>query len=512
MSLKLHLNLLEYLRKSREDLAAEARGEGDTLAKHRRALAAYVDQHGHSIIGVFEEVVSGERIVDRPEMQKMLHALNEGKYNGKKIDGVICIDEYRLGRGNMIDQGIIQDTFKTNKMILVTPRKVYDPESELDEEWFEFESFMARREFKMINRRLQRGRRQSAAEGKCVGKLPYGYIKGKDLVLRPHPEESRIVKIIFDWAVEGMGRKVIANKLTDLGVPTPSGKIDVWQQTTIKKILANRVYLGEVEFGKSKYSKKDLGGYHVEKVHDSSKWIRKENAHEPLISVELFDRAGDAVKRRIPPIKSGSPISNPFASLIKCGVCGYSLRRQIHKQNNADRLICSHYKCKNRSTNFILVEDRLIRTLQKFLSGFELELGQNQVKIQPTKELLNARIVTLEKQEIDLKKQSDNIHDLLEQGVYTVEKFLERTTDLQVKANKVKEELESCRKDVERMIEMDYHKKEALPRLINVLNTYHTLSPEDRNKLLKTIVQKMVYFRAEGTRLDEFSLEVFLDV
>ena len=40
---------LMYLRKSRADLEAEARGEGETLARHRRALRELAARNGHEI-------------------------------------------------------------------------------------------------------------------------------------------------------------------------------------------------------------------------------------------------------------------------------------------------------------------------------------------------------------------------------------------------------------------------------------------------------------------------------
>ncbi|HEY8395564.1 MAG TPA: recombinase family protein, partial [Bacilli bacterium] len=49
-----------YLRKSRADLEAEARGEGETLAKHRKALFRLAREKGINVTQVYEEIVSGE--------------------------------------------------------------------------------------------------------------------------------------------------------------------------------------------------------------------------------------------------------------------------------------------------------------------------------------------------------------------------------------------------------------------------------------------------------------------
>ena len=58
--------------------------------------------------------------------------------------------------------------------------KIYDPNNEYDQEYFEFGLFMSRREYKTINRRLQNGRNMSAAQGKFPSsRPPYGYKRKK---------------------------------------------------------------------------------------------------------------------------------------------------------------------------------------------------------------------------------------------------------------------------------------------------------------------------------------------
>ena len=57
-----------YLRKSREDQEAESRGEGETLAKHKKAMFQHAKTLGVTITHIFEEVVSGESLFHRPEM------------------------------------------------------------------------------------------------------------------------------------------------------------------------------------------------------------------------------------------------------------------------------------------------------------------------------------------------------------------------------------------------------------------------------------------------------------
>lgn len=61
-----------YLRKSRADAEAETRGEGETLARHEKMLLDLAEKIGIKIGKIYREIVSGETIEARPEIQKLL--------------------------------------------------------------------------------------------------------------------------------------------------------------------------------------------------------------------------------------------------------------------------------------------------------------------------------------------------------------------------------------------------------------------------------------------------------
>ena len=214
-----------YLRKSRADEEAELRGEGNTLARHERALLDLAKRQKLNITAIYREVVSGETISARPLMQRLLSEIEQGCWQG-----VLVMEIERLARGDTIDQGIVAQTFKYSETKIITPSKTYDPNNEFDEEFFEFGLFMSRREYKTINRRLQRGRLASVKEGKWVGNLPpYGYVRKKletqkGFTLEPHPEQADVIKLIFSlYTQEKMGTSLIAKHLNELNIPASNG-------------------------------------------------------------------------------------------------------------------------------------------------------------------------------------------------------------------------------------------------------------------------------------------------
>ena len=232
---------LIYLRKSRADAEAEARGEGETLARHRAALLALARRMGMEIGGIYEEIVSGETIAARPQMQRLLAEVEAGQW-----DGVLVMEIERLARGDSIDQGIVAQAFKYSGTRIITPAKTYDPANEFDEEYFEFGLFMSRREYKTIKRRMIAGRIASVKEGKYMGKTdPYGYFRikvrdGKGYTLEPNPPQAAIVREIFDLRLQGVGCYVIACRLNARGERTSAGV--AWSAQSVRNVLRNCLY------------------------------------------------------------------------------------------------------------------------------------------------------------------------------------------------------------------------------------------------------------------------------
>ena len=98
-------------------------------ARHKKTLYDIAKRMQISIAAEYKEIVSGESIAARPQMQKLLNDVTEGMY-----DGVLVMEIERLARGNTIDQGIVAQAFKDSNTKIITPIKVYDPNNEYDEE------------------------------------------------------------------------------------------------------------------------------------------------------------------------------------------------------------------------------------------------------------------------------------------------------------------------------------------------------------------------------------------
>ena len=114
-----------------------------------------------------------------------------------------------------------------------------------------------------------------------------GYTKGPDGVLQIVPEEAEIVRTIFDLYVQGNGVRKIKKYLESHGIKTVTGKSE-WSTSTIDRMLSNEKYVGQVLMQKS-YVPDFLTGK-KEKNCGQLEMYLVENAHEPIIDREIFDR------------------------------------------------------------------------------------------------------------------------------------------------------------------------------------------------------------------------------
>lgn len=322
-----------YLRKSRADMELEKLKKFDTLKQHEKFLKDRANQLGIKIRKIYREVVSGESIQERPEMQEVLKNVETGT-----IDGILVVEVERLTRGDAKDQGTVTQAFKYSNTKIITLNKIYDPNSDEDEEYFEFGLFMSRREYKTINRRMQRARIANVLDGKyCASEPPFGYKKvrvkyGKGYTLEPVSEEAEIVKEMYQKRADGMGYDIICNWLNTLDfIPKKS---DVWTPATIKGMLSNPIYIGKIRWNSNKQKKILINGQIIKKRKkgNNEDLILVEGLHPAIISNELFDIV-QGIKPNKASTKHNTELQNPLATLVKCADCGRSMQRRPYYDN-----------------------------------------------------------------------------------------------------------------------------------------------------------------------------------
>lgn len=482
-----------YLRKSRADIEAEKEGEYETLHRHKTTLLKVAKERKLNIIDIKEELVSGEYVEHRPRMIELLEEVKNKKY-----DAVLVMDLDRLGRGNMQDQGLILDTFKQSKTKIITPRKIYNLDDEFDEEYSEFEAFMARKELKLINRRLQRGRAKSIEEGKYISPdAPYGYEfkyddKGKKY-LAINDEQATAVRLIFDMYLQNNGATKIANKLNSLGYET-NNHIE-FKAKAVRDILSNITYCGYVKW-------KTIDRKNHSRPRPDNEQIITKGKHEPIIDEFTFNRVQEIRKSKyISPTKT--KVSNPLAGIVICKKCGHNLIQKISR--GKIYLNCRH--CDNKSSSLKYVEDAIIESLEGWLNKYKvkIELKDDTSDI----DKLKFEVKKLQRELNETEKQKSKLFDFLERGIYDDNTFLERSTILSSRIDDLKNRIAECNLSIITYKDNLQAKKQIIPTLEKVLQNYsNSNDAKEQNLLLKSVLDKVLYEKAKDAKKDEFNLEV----
>ncbi len=343
-----------------------------------------------------DEGITGTSVKKREGFQSMVADALAGK-----IDLIITKSVSRFARNTVDSLSTIRELKEHNTEVYFEKENIwtFDSKGEL---LITIMSSLAQEESRSISENVTWGHRKRMADGKVA--VAYsrflGYDKGEDGNLVVNPKEAKTIKLIFGEFLAGLSYHAIADKLTALGHPTPSGKTK-WSQTTVKSILQNEKYKGDALLQKS-YIADFLTKKQVTNHGEIPQYYVEDN-HEAIIEPEIFDRVQDMIKERSR--KRGYSGVTIFSSKIQCGCCGGWYGSKVwHSTDKYRRVVwqCnSKFRDKTRCTTPHLTEDEIkdafiraanslltdrgeilaeLRTVQATLSGTEkLEAEQKRL-------------------------------------------------------------------------------------------------------------------------------------
>jgi DNA invertase Pin-like site-specific DNA recombinase len=496
---------LMYLRKSRMDTDYENVSVAETLSRHRKILEDFCKLKRLHVVEVLEEVVSGESMHARPEMMRLLDLISTGMYAG-----VVCMDIERLSRGSSMDSGYIMQVLQVNNCKIITPGKTYDLRNDSDEQFTDMKFMFSRYELKSINTRLERGRNQSASEGKFMGSMaPYGYrpfnLAGeKGNSLRIEPEEAKVVQMIFEmYGQQGMGYNAIAYKLNDLHIPARKGE---WSQTSVVNILNNEVYLGKIRWRREPVKRVIKDGKITKKRIQNQNYDLYEGRHDPIITQEQWDcvKAAQA-KKNHNPVNTDRQLKNPFAGILVCGKCGAIMKRTVpdKKRNPTPWYRCSSRGCDCKIIKCTTVENAIYEAMDEWLEEYTIHLASDE---QTQEDPVAMALEAVRAQLAGLQLQQENICEYLEKGVYTIDMFTKRNSALTQEIKQLQiSEAELLRQQTEGN-QKDQLTSQIVPVTQQILESYSILTPLEKNQLWKLVMKKATVYRSQD---DELTVRVY---
>ena len=446
-----------YLRKSRADMDAEQRGQYETLSHHLQILNELAERYGIHISKIYKELVSGDSIEGRPEVQKLLAEVQSGIY-----DGILVTEISRLARGRTTDQGMVAEIFRDSGTLIITPSKIYDPTDETDDTYFDFELFMARQEYKYIRKRMIRGRQLSRQNGNWIfGIVPTGYVKEPG-TLRLVPSEcaDQIRSALLGYA---HGERNLNETILYLRASIPGYQ---FHPLTVRRILTNPIYAGYISDRSKSITSESL---------DVDSYIPANCV--PLISLDDHISIANRVKP-CPRKKRGTELRNAFAGILRCEKCGHAM---VYK---ADRGAC--FLLHQRSLS---VPDCVCRSVhyEKAYQMISSAIIENLPKesFQPEQDSVSNQIADLKRRLKRTESIRENLFSAFEEGLYTASEFRER----KIKGD---EEIQGLKRQIQ-ALEGKLKRPPVLISTDDLTEVLRTGSAQQVNDVLKLLISRIDY-------------------
>lgn len=502
-------NTIDYFRKSQSDdpnLTVE-----EVLEKHEQMLDDWAEKNLGGKVpekNKFREVVSGETLKGRPEINKVLRLIESPKYKA-----IAVVDPQRLTRGDLEDIGRLMKLLKHTNTIICTTRDVYDLRKERDFDAFERELKRGNDYLNYYKAIQSRGRQLSVEAGNYIGSIaPYGYEKiwikegRKECpTLKIIPEQAAVVRMIFDMYVnQDMGRPSICYKLDEMGIQPPKG--DHWSKEAMKDMLENIHYIGKVKWNWRKTVTIVEDGEVINKrpKSDVGEYLVYDGKHEAIIDEDLFNAALEKSKRNHR-AKGKTPVANPLAGLLFCS-CGRALSLKFFKhkdgsEKSAPRLTCEGQKyCNSGSALYTDIESRIISTLEDCIADFKVRIKND---TGDSIKLHNQLIKRLEKKRKDLEEKELAQWEAQSDPDPSVRMPPHIFKMLNEKLLREKQEVQDALcKAYEAMPEpVDYEEK--IVRFTEALEALRDpkRDAKEKNKLLKLCIEHITYTRERPVRL-----------
>lgn len=320
------MNVVLYLRMSTDR-------QDTSIPQQKEILERHAKKNAYKIVGEYrDEGISGDATAHRKGFQKMIRdAADQG------IDRILCFDQDRFGRFDMIEAGYWITPLRQAGVTLETiAQGVID--------WCDFAgrlTYAVAQEGKHqflrdLSRNALRGQVARAREGNglCGSAAPYGYRReavpdGRRRISSfvVHPAEARVVRRIFETYTKSDGSLLAVGEMLNRDkVPSPSGK-GPWHRNAVRRILRNVNYAGDYVWGKTA-----SGKYHV-RVGDEI--VARRPGHSAvqsdpivhrgmipvIVSRELFEQAQKLLDTRRKATRSRRSV-RPLSGLIFCAKCG----------------------------------------------------------------------------------------------------------------------------------------------------------------------------------------------
>lgn len=341
--------LAYYIRLSLADQdTGTFKDESESVSNQRALIQNYIETHEEFHDWNVQEFVDDGYTGtngDRPKFQEMLERTKRGE-----IQCIIVKDFSRFARNYILVGEYLEQIFPFLGVRFISINDGYDSKtstSTADNMSMVLKSVLNAYYSKELSQKIRTTFDQKMKRGEILGHPPFGYVLNDERTQYIiDPEAAKTIKRMFELAYEGKTLNEIAGILTAENYLVPSvyirekrprnrskqpvHEVPMWSTTSIQRMLRNRAYSGTLVLNTTKQA--FPGSKSSRKTAPEEQYVF-ENAHEPIVSKEVFDFVQTRFGHKI--TKTGLPRNHEYVlkGLVVCGNCK-RLMAHCHRTNS----------------------------------------------------------------------------------------------------------------------------------------------------------------------------------
>ena len=374
------------------------------------ALELYAKAMNYEVVEVFKDTISGRtKAEERQEFQKLMNFIES-----RPVDHILVWELSRLGRSFINILEVIK--YLTDKQINVVIKKdginTLNPNKTTNTTGkilIGLLGTMAELELDIFKERSKRGNRANVENGGGGTGIikAYGFDNSNKTLVVNH-QESKVVKLIFELFLEGLGCQQIAKHLNNTNTPTKFNRIFnkeiktkkgivkqanefVWRDGTVYGILTNSIYCGERKYKGEVFT------------------------IPAIIEKSVFEKVQGILKSKYNKQGINRVYTNILKDKLKCGYCGHGYFMHKRQDGKDQAYKCISVRYKEQCGNSAIGIDKLNNALYILLNGYvKLTHNANADKIAELKKQNEILNITLENTSKALKLENIKYNNLLE--------------------------------------------------------------------------------------------------
>jgi DNA invertase Pin-like site-specific DNA recombinase len=503
-----------YIRLSSEDSdikSSKDKTESNSVANQRKLLMDYYKRHPelqqYTILEFCDDGYTGTNF-NRPKFILMMEMVRR-----REINCIMVKDLSRFGREYLEVGGYLElilplfgtrfisvnDAFDSNNYIGTTGGLELALRNLIHGMYSKDLSVKVRSAVKTRNRRGEY----------WGGNAFYGYLldpkDGHKIIIN---EDVRpVVTMIYDLCIDGLSTRQIAQRLNEMGIPSPAeykkhngmvynGTIleekSIWLSSSVRKILTDERYTGKMITGT-----RETVGVHTNKMRPLPKeeWIIVKDTHEAIITEDKFHLAAEALKSRIKTVNANTS-GNRAENLFVCGYCGRKLQKSNGKRVHLYCIKSRSHKgteCESLHEDIEVLQKNTL-TLVRFLANALLQKAAFIKRTGgSTQELLRREIAMMDNRIQKIRNGKSALYEEYRAGKITRERFVYIQSENQAECEKLEaqlsekkgelekwkqgcEDLKKAAKDAEEIQLLSEYRSEVIRQLIECIRVF----PEGR--------------------------------